>query len=80
LLLILLGTAVPILNLTGATKMVTDNDHALRIVQKMAKERSKTIGDVLAEFIKWEKNNEVKHFWPDENTACLMLIKRRASQ
>jgi hypothetical protein len=56
--------------------MVTDNDHALRIVQKMAKERNKTIGDVLAEFIKWEKNNECQHFWPDENTACQMLLSR----
>jgi len=80
LLLILLGPVVRIQKVTGATKMVTDNDHALRIVQKMAKERNKTIGDVLAEFIKWEKNNECQHFWPDENTACLMLIKRRASQ
>lgn len=60
--------------------MVTDLDHALRIVNKMAKERNKTVGDVLAEFIKWEKNSECQHFWPDENTACLMLIKRRASQ
>jgi len=80
LLLTRLGTAAPTLNPTGAHKMVTDIDHALRIVQKMAKERCKTTGDVLNEFLKYVENNEVNHFWPDENTACLMLLKRRVNQ
>jgi len=60
--------------------MVTDIDHALRIVQKMAKERCKTTGDVLNEFLKYQKDGECTHFWPDENTACLMLIERRVNQ
>ena len=80
MLLTLLGAAGPILNLIGAHKMVTDIDHALRIVQKMAKERCKTIGDVLNEFLKYQKDGECTHFWPDENTACLMLLKRRVNQ
>jgi hypothetical protein len=60
--------------------MVTDIDHALRIVQKMAKERNNTVGDVLAEFLKYENNGECKHFWPDENTACLMLLGRQVEK
>ena len=60
--------------------MVTDIDHALRIVNKMAKERQSTVDKVLAEFVKHEKNGECHHFWPDENTACKMLIERRASK
>jgi len=57
-----------------------DLDRASHIVNKMAKERYRSSDEVLAEFIKYEKNGECQHFWPDENTACLMLIKRRASQ
>jgi len=72
-------TAVPTLNLIGVTKMVTDTDHALRIVNKMAKERYTTAGDVLTEFLKYQKNGECTHFWPDENTACMMLIERRVA-
>ena len=60
--------------------MVTDIDHALRIVQKMAKERCKTTGDVLNEFLKYVKNNECQHFWPDENTSCLMLLENRVKK
>jgi len=54
--------------------MVTDIDHAMRIVGKMAKERYRSGDEVLAEFIKYEKNGECQHFWPDENTACQMLL------
>jgi hypothetical protein len=57
-----------------------DLDRASHIVNKMADERRKSVGDVLAEFLKDQENGECPHFWPDENTACLMLIKRRASQ
>lgn len=60
--------------------MVTDTDHALRIVNKMAKERYNTAGDVLVEFLKYQKNGECTHFWPDENTACQMLITQRLSK
>lgn len=60
--------------------MVTDLNHAHRIVAKMAKERYATPGSVLAEFIKYEKNGECKHFWPDENTACIMLLEHRVAK
>lgn len=54
--------------------MVTDIDHATRIVNKMVKERYSTVDKVLAEFVKYQKNGECSHFWPDENTACKMLL------
>jgi hypothetical protein len=60
--------------------MVKDINEANRIVGKMAKERYNTLGDVLTEFLKYQKDGECQHFWPDENTACLMLIERRVSQ
>lgn len=60
--------------------MVTDINHALSIVNKMAKERYKPMGDVLAEFLKYNKDGDCQHFWPDENTACMMLIERRLSK
>ena len=75
-----LGHAAPTLKPTGATKMVKDINEANRIVGKMAKERYKPIGDVLAEFIKHQKEGECTHFWPDENTACRMLIAQRLSK
>ena len=53
---------------------------ATHIVSKMAKERFNTAGDVLAEFLKYQKNGECTHFWPDENTACRMLIERRSAR
>ena len=57
--------------------MVADINRALEIVNKMAKERYSTAGDVLTEFLKYQKNGECTHFWPDESTACQMLIKQR---
>lgn len=60
--------------------MVTDTDHALRIVNKMAKERYASPGSVLAEFIRYAKNGECSHMWPDENSACRMLVERRATK
>lgn len=64
-------------NHTGATKMVENQTRALEIVNKMAKERYKPVGEVLAEFLKYQKNGECTHFWPDENTACQMLLEKR---
>lgn len=55
-------------------------DRATRIVNKMAKERYNTAGDVLVEFLKYQKNGECTHFWPDENTACQVLIRRRVEK
>lgn len=60
--------------------MVTDTNHALRIVNKMAKERYTSSGSVLAEFIRYAKNGECSHMWPDENSACMMLVARRAAK
>lgn len=55
-------------------------DRATHIVNKMAKERYATPGSVLAEFIRYAKNGECTHMWPDENTACMMLIERRVAK
>ncbi len=55
--------------------MVRDINEANRIVGKMAKERYASIGSVLSEFLKYQKNGECTHFWPDENTACRMLLQ-----
>lgn len=55
-------------------------DRATHIVNKMAKERYASHGSVLAEFLKYQKNGECSHFWPDENTACQVLISRRVSK
>ena len=75
MLLILLGTAVPILNPTGVLKMVKDINEANRIVGKMAKERYRSSDEVLNEFMRYQKEGECQHFWPDENTACRMLLR-----
>ena len=71
-------TARLLANRTGATKM--DITRAEHIVNKMAKERYKPVGEVLAEFLRYQKNGECTHFWPDENTACGVLIGRRVSK
>jgi hypothetical protein len=74
----LLGLAVLTLNRIGATKM--ELDRATNIINKMVKERHGTIGSVLAEYLRYQKNGECTHFWPDENTACQMFIARRVSK
>jgi hypothetical protein len=68
-------TARLLANLTGATKMVKDINEANRIVGKMAKERYRSSDEVLAEFMRYQKDGECQHFWPDENTACRMLLR-----
>lgn len=50
-------------------------ERAERIVNSMARERYRTVEDVLQEFLRYQKHGEARHFWPDENTACLMLVK-----
>jgi hypothetical protein len=62
-------------NHTGATKMVKDINEANRIVGKMAKERYRSSDEVLNEFMRYQKDGECQHFWPDENTACRMLLR-----
>ena len=75
MLLILLGAAAPTLNLTGVHKMVKDINEANRIVGNMAKERNRSSDEVLNEFLRYQKDGECQHFWPDENTACRMLLR-----
>ena len=70
-----LGTAAPTLNLTGVHKMVKDINEANRIVGNMAKERNRSSDEVLNEFLRYQKEGECQHFWPDENTACRMLLR-----
>jgi hypothetical protein len=60
--------------------MVDSHDRALEIVNKMAKERYTSPGSVLAEFLRYQTNGECSHFWPDENTACSILLERRSSK
>jgi hypothetical protein len=57
-----------------------DLDRATHIVNKMVKERYSTVDKVLAEFLKHQRDGECVHFWPDENTACQMLIERRVAK
>ena len=71
-------TARPVLNHIGACKMVRDINEANRIVGKMAKERYRSSDDVLAEFMRYQKEGQCQHFWPDENTACRMLLQLEA--
>lgn len=72
------GLAAPTVNRTGAIKM--ELDRATHIVNKMAKERYVSPGSVLAEYIRYQKDGECSHFWPDENTACKIFIARRVSK
>ena len=72
---ILLGAAAPIPNHIGACKMVKDINEANRIVGNMAKERNRSSDEVLNEFLRYQKDGECQHFWPDENTACKMLLR-----
>jgi hypothetical protein len=55
--------------------MVKDINEANRIVGKMAKERNRSSDEVLNEFMRYQKDGECQHFWPDENTACQMLLR-----
>ena len=60
--------------------MVLDLTRALEIVNKMARERYSTVDKVLAEYTKYQVEDECQHFWPDENTACKMLLEYRISK
>jgi len=50
---------------------------AIQILSKMARERYTSSDKVLAEFTKYEKNGECQHFWPDENTACQLILGQK---
>jgi hypothetical protein len=73
-------TAHPVLNHIGACKMVRDINEANCIVGKMAKERGRSSDEVLAEFLRYQKEGECQHFWPDENTACRMLLQLEVAE
>ena len=45
------------------------------IVENMAKLRGRAILEVLTEWRKYQVNGDCQHFWPDENTACRVVLK-----
>ena len=53
---------------------VRDNKWAVSIVDAMAQERGTSQERVLNEFVRYQKAGECQHFWPDQNTACRMLL------
>jgi hypothetical protein len=59
-----------------------DLNRAQEILAKMAKSKynSTNIDKVLEEFLKYEKNGECQHFWPDENTACKLMLNYNNSE
>lgn len=62
-----------------------DIDRANQIINKMLKDRylqnnRVNIDKILNEFLKYEKNGECPHFWPDENTACSVLISQKIAE
>ena len=73
-------TAHPVQNHIGACKMVKDINEANRIVGNMAKERGHSSDEVLAEFLRYQKEGECQHIWPDENTACRMLLQLEVAE
>jgi|FreactcultureFD7_1027221.scaffolds.fasta_scaffold07820_6 DNA-dependent RNA polymerase auxiliary subunit epsilon len=59
-----------------------DIERAYDIMRKMIKDRylaynQTNIEKILDEFVKYEKNGECSHLWPDENTACAILVNQR---
>ena len=49
---------------------------AQKILGKMAKERYISTDAVLDEYLRYRVDGEVGHFWPDENTACKVLLNQ----
>lgn len=52
-----------------------ESDYANSILQKMARERSVTIYQVIQEYLEYQVNGQAKHFWPDENEACRFFME-----
>lgn len=50
---------------------------AIQILSKMARERYSSTEKVLQEYVKYENNGECQHFWPDENTACRLVLNQK---
>ena len=53
---------------------IMTEDRALIVLDNMAKERNKSILEVLSEWRKYEKNGDCQHFWPDQNIACRIAL------
>lgn len=49
--------------------------YAQQIIQHMARERNVTTSEVIQEYLKYQVNGQVKHFWPDENEACQVILE-----
>lgn len=47
-----------------------ETDYANQILQSMARERNTTVYGVIQEYLQYQVNGRVNHFWPDENEAC----------
>jgi len=45
------------------------------ILQRMARERNCTVYQVIQEYLKYQLNGQVKHFWPDQNEACRSYLE-----
>lgn len=54
-----------------------DLHRAIQILSKMARERYSSTEKVLQEYVKYENNGECQHFWPDENTACKLVLNQK---
>lgn len=48
-------------------------EKAQTVVNQMAKQRFITVEDVIDEYSRYQKDGEVRHFWPIENTACRLI-------
>ena len=48
-------------------------EKAQTVVNQMAKKRFITVEDVIDEYSRYQKDGEVRHFWPIENTACRLI-------
>ena len=49
-------------------------EKAQKVITKMAKDRYTTIDRVIDEYNRHQRDGECQHFWPDENTACRLII------
>lgn len=52
-----------------------ETPYATQILSDMARERNTTVNQVIQEYLEYQVNGKVKHFWPDENEACRFLLE-----
>lgn len=49
--------------------------YANEILQRMARESNTTVKEIIQEYLKYQVNGQVKHFWPDQNEACRFVLE-----